>query len=81
MLRSNIPYNPTPRWLVTLPRKDPTEKQQDAESENTVKQDPRIVFGETEFRAVREKYNMPKYVFPSEKSKIDSCPLPRSPWL
>lgn len=59
MLHPPINYgNPTPRWLV-IPRQDPAKKQQDAESSH---EDPRVVFGETEFRTVREKYNMPKYV-------------------
>jgi hypothetical protein len=53
--------NPTLRWLV-IPRQDPAKKQQDAESSQTIDEDPRVVFGETEFRTVREKYNMPKYV-------------------
>ena len=77
MIHPNIEYgNPTPRWFIQLPRskststssadtsEDPTEKQSTAEKESSVDNDPRIIFGETEFKTVREKYNMPKYVCP-----------------
>jgi hypothetical protein len=72
----NCKVHPNPRWLIIPPKKtsnasdpakpgdskDPTSKQQDAESSSTVTNDPRIVFGETEFRTLRQKYNMPKFV-------------------
>ena len=68
MLRPNINYgNLSPRWFVIPPKvaADPTEKQSSAETESVDDDDPRIIFGETEFKTVREKYNMPKYVFSS----------------
>jgi hypothetical protein len=67
MLHPPINYgHPAPRWFVKLPERrkgdeDPTEKQSTAEKER-VDSDPRIVFGETEFKTVREKYIMPKHV-------------------
>ena len=83
MLRSNINYgNPSPRWFVIPPKStaDPTEKQSTAEKlESVVDDDPRIIFGETEFKTIRENYNMPKHVFCS-----NSCLTADSravPWI
>ena len=66
MLHPNINYgNPSPRWFVKPPNTaaGPTEKQSSAETGSANDDDLRIIFGETEFKTVREKYNMPKYVF------------------
>src|SRR5208282_950259 len=68
MLRLNIIYgNSSPRWFVMPPKPaaDPTEKQSTAEQESAADDDQRIIFEDTEFKTVREKYNMPKHVFPS----------------
>ena len=67
MLRSNINYgNPSPRWFVIPPKSAavPTEEQSTVEKESVLDDDPRIIFGEAEFKTIREKYNMPKHVFP-----------------
>jgi hypothetical protein len=77
IIHPNINYgHPSPRWFITSRNPeskqspvnkqdpDPTEKQSTAEKQNAVDSDPRIVFGETEFQTIREKYNMPKYVLP-----------------
>ena len=72
MLRLNINYgNPTPQWFVQFPKTynnsaDPTEEQPTVENRSAADNDPRIIFGETEFQSLREKYNMPKYVCPSQ---------------
>jgi len=65
---------PPQRWYVVPPnrgQKDPTEKQSTAERENAIDSDPRIVFGETEFKTVRDKYNVPRHVSPRFKVSND----------
>jgi hypothetical protein len=72
MLRLNINYgNPTPQWFIQFPRTynnsaAATEEQSTAEKQIATDNDPRIIFGKTEFQTIREKYNMPKYVRPSQ---------------
>lgn len=78
LLHPEINYgHPTPRWFVqpsnaALNRqsetngttKDAVNQQTTEEREDAMDADPRMVFGETEFKNVREKYKMPKHVHP-----------------
>jgi hypothetical protein len=41
---------------------DTADRQTPKEKQEVVDADPRMVFGETEFKNVREKYTMPKHV-------------------
>lgn len=96
LLRADLNYgHPAPQWFVIPkqyatksveskePKKDAADKQSPAEKQRSLEQDPRIVFGEEEFRSIREKYRMPKYVTPLglEGSDLDSCSVSWSPWI
>ena len=80
--------HPNPRWFVrpsnaALNRqsaangkdsiaKDPADQETAKEKQDVMDSDPRMVFGETEFKNVREKYKMPKHVpssFPFDPDK------------
>jgi hypothetical protein len=80
--------HPTPRWFVrpsnaSLNRqpdangnyrtaKDPADQQTTKEKQDVMDSDPRMVFGETEFKTVREKYKMPKHVLSSLQLNPDN---------
>ena len=78
LLHPEINYGqPAPRWFVRpsnaalnrqsetnreLIEKDAADKQTAKQTQDALDSDPRMVFGETEFKNVREKYKMPKHV-------------------
>jgi hypothetical protein len=43
-------------------KEDTADRQTPKEKQEVVDADPRMVFGETEFKNVRDKYTMPKHV-------------------
>ena len=78
LIHPDINYgHPTPRWFVRpsnaalnrnsqtngeYGREDAVDRQTSKEKQDAVDTDPRMVFGETEFKNIREKYRMPKHV-------------------
>jgi hypothetical protein len=78
LIRPDINYgHPTPRWFVRpsnaalnrtsltngeRAKEDTADRQTPKEKQEVVDADPRMVFGETEFKNVRDKYTMPKHV-------------------
>jgi hypothetical protein len=62
MIRHDNGYQFTvARWYVH-PSKGDAGEDSPAQKKEVVDDDPRIVFGETEFQTMREKYRVPKYV-------------------
>jgi hypothetical protein len=65
LLDADIPsQTSSAQWLVNPPRRYTTSKKSTEEPnrDEIVENDPRIIFGETEFKTRKEKYNMPKHV-------------------
>lgn len=81
LLHVDVPFRKSsPRWFVQLPRADRGFKSSMTASEKQsrdeiVDSDPRIVFGETEFKAKRDKYTMPKHVTVRPLFDADFCRL------
>ena len=78
LIHPDIHYgNPTPRWFIQFP---PTDKRFESSGkppeehriDEIVENDPRIIFGETEFKTKRDKYTMPKNVRPREKTEPEA---------
>jgi hypothetical protein len=70
MIRHDNNYQFTvARWYVQPP-KDTAGGESATEKKDIVDGDPRMVFGETEFQTMREKYQMPKHVHPKIVSEV-----------
>jgi hypothetical protein len=71
LLHPDIRYaNSSPEWVIQFPDDtrrftSSTESSAEQSRDEIVESDPRIVFGETEFKVKRDKYNMPKHVISS----------------
>ena len=61
---------------------DAADQQTTKEKQEAMDADPRMVFGETEFKNVREKYKMPKHVGPlSLEIRIDQIDSSTMSWI
>jgi hypothetical protein len=64
MIRHDNAYQFTvARWYIQ-PSKDDAVEDSPAQKKEISDDDPRMIFGETEFQTMREKYRMPKHVYP-----------------
>jgi hypothetical protein len=86
LLQADIPAQTlSPRWLINPPRRYTSSKKstQEPNRDEILENDPRSIFGETEFKARKEKYNMPKHVtIPNGCADLqDFSPVPRITWL
>jgi hypothetical protein len=65
LLHADIPSQPSsPQWLINPPRRYASSKKSSGEPsrDEIIENDPRIIFGETEFKTKKDKYNTPKHV-------------------